>query len=846
MFLFTIFSLAAAVAYADDFDLDVDDDGNTTALTDGLLVIRYLFGFSGDSLIASAISPDAKRKSAEEIKIYLEQNANLLDVDGDGSVNALSDGLLIIRDLFGFSGESLITGAVSDGATRDTSPSVVDYIRSIKDSDNDGFVDSTDVFPSDATEWLDTDGDGIGDNLDLDDDNNGLLDSDEAGFGKVIDGYISDAKVFRDLNWNFKWDTGEPVTYSEASGEFRFDDQDTYIADYGENYSICFAKRPLIVEVPVGARDSDRGEVNEAFTMYFLPTVRAGISQFTAANVTPLTSLFFDLVTRAIDDQGFSTPPLSEACNAEGDDLLDLVQRRLAELEIELSDKYSLTLDKLTEDYILSGDESLKEKAEKIADALKIEGIIKSTVFEHLEDTYGVAVTPTVGISEETIDQIFGQSDEGPLSISLTAGFSEASTGWTPEFNLNVSGLRVTSDKRIVPLDCDFSEENCETSEITYSNILDHAKWYWGDGGLKNTTLIPGVEITSQFRDERRYEEGFLSCDTIAMLIYDQVTQPTDELCGDDICPYSVNFQRQIETNYGFSDPSGCKIGDNAEQKFIYAFSAEFANYPPDSREDGIITESAGVQLSLDPENSEIYRNPPTNFLNPGEESALYENSYRELVRVGVDVSRYEAVRSRLTSKEWVTFHRGETLENGENFIVSLVFYGEGEPTCRKERLSGEVELLWELEGQQALSRCLVEMDGFTSYNDSDSDGVRDRFDALPFDPTETLDSDLDGIGNNADTDDDGDGLSDLVEGESGLNPLTPDTDGDGVIDGQDAFPAEASETLDTDGDGIGNNADIDDDGDKIADAVDLDPLDATVPPHCLWGANNWGECKWQ
>ena len=193
-----------------------------------------------------------------------------------------------------------------------------------------------------------------------------------------------------------------------------------------------------------------------------------------------------------------------------------------------------------------------------------------------------------------------------------------------------------------------------------------------------------------------------------------------------------------------------------------------------------------------------------------------------------------------------MTFHRGEALENGENFIVSLVLYGEGEPVCKKERLSEEVELLWELNGQQALSRCLVEMDGFTSYSDSDSDGVRDRFDALPFDPTETLDSDLDGIGNNADTDDDGDGLSDLVEGESGLNPLTPDTDGDGVIDGQDAFPTEASEALDTDGDGIGNNADIDDDGDKIADAVDLDPLDATVPPHCFWGANNWGECKWQ
>ena len=38
------------------------------------------------------------------------------------------------------------------------------------------------------------------------------------------------------------------------------------------------------------------------------------------------------------------------------------------------------------------------------------------------------------------------------------------------------------------------------------------------------------------------------------------------------ICPYSVNFQRQIETNYGFSDPSGCEVGDNSEQKFITHF----------------------------------------------------------------------------------------------------------------------------------------------------------------------------------------------------------------------------------------------------------------------------------
>ena len=56
--LLMLSSLSAAVAYA-DFDLDVDDDGKTTALTDGLLIIRHLFGFSGDSLTAGPVSEEA-------------------------------------------------------------------------------------------------------------------------------------------------------------------------------------------------------------------------------------------------------------------------------------------------------------------------------------------------------------------------------------------------------------------------------------------------------------------------------------------------------------------------------------------------------------------------------------------------------------------------------------------------------------------------------------------------------------------------------------------------------------------------------------------------------------------
>lgn len=91
-------------------------------------------------------------------------------------------------------------------------------------------------------------------------------------------------------------------------------------------------------------------------------------------------------------------------------------------------------------------------------------------------------------------------------------------------------------------------------------------------------------------------------------------------------------------------------------------------------------------------------------------------------------------------------------------------------------------------------------------FADSDSDGVLDIFDAFPNDATETLDTDGDGIGNNADTDDDGDTLLDITETNTGWivripielgvtseynfisthvtsNPLKKDTDGDGVHD---------------------------------------------------------------
>ena len=54
------------------FDFDIDIDGETAALTDGLLLLRYLFGFEGATLIEGAIRASATRTTSEEIKTYIQ------------------------------------------------------------------------------------------------------------------------------------------------------------------------------------------------------------------------------------------------------------------------------------------------------------------------------------------------------------------------------------------------------------------------------------------------------------------------------------------------------------------------------------------------------------------------------------------------------------------------------------------------------------------------------------------------------------------------------------------------------------------------------------------------------
>ena len=109
---------------------------------------------------------------------------------------------------------------------------------------------------------------------------------------------------------------------------------------------------------------------------------------------------------------------------------------------------------------------------------------------------------------------------------------------------------------------------------------------------------------------------------------------------------------------------------------------------------------------------------------------------------------------------------------------------------------------------------------------DTDGDGIPDGEDALPDDPEYSRDTDGDGTPDELDSDDDGDGLSDVEETTAGsdgviTNPLNPDTDGDGVNDRDDLRPLNP----DADGDGL-RDGEEDLNANGVVDAGETDPLD--------------------
>lgn len=100
------------------------------------------------------------------------------------------------------------------------------------DSDGDGFVDVVDALPHDANDWIDTDGDGVGDFTDTDDDGDGIPDA--------YDSYPLDSTEFLDSDLDGVGNNADafpfdPTETADTDGDGIGDNTDVFPLDPNES-----------------------------------------------------------------------------------------------------------------------------------------------------------------------------------------------------------------------------------------------------------------------------------------------------------------------------------------------------------------------------------------------------------------------------------------------------------------------------------------------------------------------------------------------------------------------------------------------------------------------------------
>lgn len=111
--------------------VDIDGNGAYNGLTDGLLIIRYMLGLTGTALTNRAVDAGGSRAAATAALDYLTRMRPMMDVDGNGSLDAHTDGLILARYLLGIRGSALTAGALGPGARRTTVEQVESYLQSL-------------------------------------------------------------------------------------------------------------------------------------------------------------------------------------------------------------------------------------------------------------------------------------------------------------------------------------------------------------------------------------------------------------------------------------------------------------------------------------------------------------------------------------------------------------------------------------------------------------------------------------------------------------------------------------------------------------------------------------------
>ena len=682
------------------------------------------------------------------------------------------------------------------------------------DDDGDGVLDTADVFPLDPFEFADFDLDGIGDNADRDDDNDFIPDGlDDFPFdpalgddsrlrdltaepaeaelasidGKVVDGYVSGAFVFLDLNFNGEHDTNEPSAVTDEFGDFNLK------LDGGA--AQCESLAPVVVDVPVGAIDSEQGEVLEAYQMIAPPLFASQYLDSTNLTLSPLTSVLWSEIKSALGlDKG-----VGYSCQALVGEISqqESIKDSLSQAITNIVRHYNLTEAQIYADFIAEGDGFAKQQALDIVKALKKSFAATAELR---------AMMPAASWASVTY-----------YKFSALDGDDLYPNAWYRETNYKDGQLAVFEVVKV-----------SDDLQTDVRLIIRGEREFSVEGDL-------------QFQREREYESRG----------GDQSTYSCNDKESVSYTAAGVEYQLQnLASQSGITDSADCSFTTFAERTqgrylFIRVFhddgSENGAQFSFDIAQNGF----SGLENWVDfigrgdqfaPAELQAYISQlPYQFCQTELAGATFVNRSRSVP--GQD---YNLVIDRANDGSYqIRTDYPDGRSTTETFAADAIACADYDIDLDGDGLANSVDD--DIDGDGVANVDDLFPADSNDWADSDGDGVGDNADAFPNDSTEYRDSDGDGIGNNQDDDNDNDGILDVddafpldarysadTDRDGVADDIDNDSDNDSVPDNVDLFPTDPLNAKDFDGDGIGDNTDIDDDNDGVEDALDAFPFDAT------------------
>ena len=680
------------------------------------------------------------------------------------------------------------------------------------DTDGDGYLDGLDDYPLDASEWLDTDNDGIGNNADTDDDNDGWAD------------------LFENMCGTNSLDSGSIPNDFDGDGDCDEVDSD----DDNDGTSDSMDAFPFD-----SSADADTDGDGMPDTM-FVPDITQipvdgliGYWNFDDSSGNPIDSSGESHVSTAFGNLSYGEEGhANDAIQFDGDG--DYV-------EIEANDVFNVTnitisvwvkLEDLNVNPWTPGSVICRGNGFEEVWCIDLVGNSNNTYYRfwHRHSDLNWSYSPVITTTSAGLgwNHILVTYDGTVSKIFFNGILESSSTG--------ISGSLSPSNESVYIA----TRQNAQSGGLPINDInatIDELRIY--NRALNNSEIQLLYEVSyTLIEDHDDDNDGWTDveeseCGTSSLNSNDIPTDTDlDGYCNAiDAFPLDPNE---------WEDSDGDGVGDNSDI---------FPEDPTETTD----TDGDGIGDNIDPDADNDGWN------DSDEDVCLTDWLDSSSVPGDIDSDGIcDALETDLDNDGWS--NANETACGTDmNDINSVPVDTDGDMIC--DIMDGDMDGDLVPNDQDLFPLNPLEWYDFDGDGigdntdpDDDNDGCMDVSDDLPFDPTECDDTDGDGTGNNVDVDDDGDGIIDVNDPFPLDGAATVDTDGDGFPDylngtsstglvadidddndgyndTDDAFPLDVTEWLDTDGDGQGNNADVNDDGDNCPDVIDAFPLN---PAECF------------